>query len=183
MLRITAAAIATCALFLAGCGGSSSSSTVSLSTYVNSLCSAIAPVQKQLVTKVQALAAASVQSPGQGKKAFQDFLSSTSSAANATAAKLKGIGTPSGSNGQEISAEFIRAFTAVSSSFNQAAAAAQSIPTSNRAAFDAGEKRIEAKVQTSLAGLQSSFSALRSPQLQQAVKKEPACAALSGSTG
>jgi hypothetical protein len=178
MRRLSLLTALSAVLALAGCGGSS---TVSLSSYVKSVCTTLAPMQRQLSAKLQALAAASLQSPEQGKKAFEDFLSTTASVTDATAAKLKSIGTPSGSNGKEISAQFVRAFSTVSSRFKQATAAAQSMPTSNPAAFRAAERRIGTNIQTSLEGLQSSFSVLRTPQLDQAVKHEPACLKLSSS--
>ena len=177
MRRIPLTATVSALLALAGCGGSSS--TVSLSSYVRSLCTSVRPVKQELENKLTALAAASLVSPDQSKKAFEDFLSSTASATDATAAKLKRAGTPSGRNGKEISDQFIKAFGAVSLSFKQAAAAAQSIPTSSHAAFRSAERRMEANIQTSLSGLQSSFRALQSPQLTQAVKQQPACAGLS----
>ena len=153
---------------------------MSLPTYVKSLCTSLKPLKQELQSKLQALAATGTLSPGQGKKAFEDFLSSTASTAESTAARLRGIGTPSVNNGGAIADQFVKAFSRLGSSFKQAAAAAGSMPTSSRAEFAAAEQRIEANIRSSLAGLQSGFSALQSSQLAQAVKKEPACTGLTG---
>jgi len=168
-------------LLVAGCGGSSSSSSsVSASSYVKSICTAVGGFRTDVQQKISSLGAANVSTPDQGKKALQDFLSSASSSADSAVTKLKDAGTPNVSNGKQISTSLVNAFNTLSSALKQAESSTNSLPTSSKAAFAAGAKSIQTNIQGSIQGMLSSLSALKSADLANAAKSEPACTSLAG---
>jgi hypothetical protein len=182
--KISAAAAVAAALVIAGCGGSSSSSSsassVSASTYVKSICTAVGTFRTDVQSKISALGTANITTPAQGKKALQEFLTAASSSADSAVTKLQGAGSPSVNNGKQISTSLVTAFNQLSSALKQAESSTNSLPTNSKAAFAAGAKSIQTNIQNSISGMLSSLSALKSPDLASAAKSEPACTSLSG---
>jgi hypothetical protein len=180
--RISCGAALVAVLLVAGCGGSSSSSSssVSASSYVKSICTAVGSFRTDVQQKISSLNPASFSTPVQGKKAFQDFLSSLATSADAAASKVQGAGTPDVGNGKQISSAVSNAFGKLSSTLKSAETSANSLPTSNSNAFKAGILSLETNVRNSLSGLTSGLSGLKSSALEQAAKKEPSCSSISG---
>jgi hypothetical protein len=178
--RISAGAVLATALVVAGCGGSSSSSSISASAYVKNVCTAVGTFRTDVQQKISSLSAANVSTPEQGKKALQDFLAAASSSADKAVTTLKGAGTPNVKNGQQISTSLVNAFNQLSSALKQAETSTNSLPTSSKAAFAAGAKSIQTNIQSSIQGMLSSLSALRSADLSAAAKGQPACTSLTG---
>ena len=175
----SAAAIAT-AVVLAACGGSSSTSGVSPSAYVKSVCSAVGAFRKDIQDKSSALSATSLTNPHQGKAALQAFVSASVSGADDAVSKLKDAGSPNVANGKSISSSIVGAFTQLSSAFTQTESSVNALSTSSAAAFKSGAQSVYVKLRASLSGLLTGLSGLNSPALQQAAKKEPACQTLAG---
>jgi outer membrane murein-binding lipoprotein Lpp len=175
--RISSGAAIAAVLLIAGCGGSSSS--VSASDYVKSICAAVGTFRKDVQQKTSSLSASSFKTPAEGKTALQDFLSAASSSADQAASKLKAAGTPNVNNGKQISTSLVNAFNQLSGALKQAQTATGSLPTSSAQAFKTGAQSIQTNIQNSLTSLLSSLSTLRSSELVQAAKKEPTCQALS----
>jgi hypothetical protein len=179
--KISAGALVAAALVVAGCGGSSSgSSSVSASSYVKSICTAVGTFRSDVQSKITSLGAANITTPAQGKKALQDFLSAASTSSDAAVTKLKGAGTPNVNNGKQISTSLVNAFNTLSSALKQAETSTNNLSTSSKAAFASGAKTIQTNIQSSIQGMLSSLSALKSADLQSAAKNEPACTSLSG---
>jgi hypothetical protein len=178
--KISAGALVATALVVAGCGGSSSSSSVSASSYVKSVCTAVGSFRTDVQNKISSLGAANITTPAQGKTALQDFLTSASTSADNAVNKLKSAGTPNVNNGKQISTSLVSAFNQLSAALKQAKSSTNNLSTSSKAAFAAGAKSIQTNIQNSIQGMLSSLSALKSQDLASAAKNEPACTSLSG---
>jgi hypothetical protein len=168
------------AVLLAGCGGSSSTSGVSASAYVKSVCGAVGTFRTDIQAKSTALSATKLTNPDQGKKAIQGFLSVAATGADDAVTKLNAAGSPSVTNGKSISSSIIGAFNQLSAAFKQAESSANALPTSNAAAFKTGALAVYGNIRTSLTSLLKGLGGLSSPALQQAAKKEPNCQTLAG---
>ncbi len=179
-LRRTSAAAFATATLLAACGGSSSTSGVSPSAYLKSVCTAVGAFRKDIQDKSTALSATSLKDPQHGKAALQAFVSASVSGADDAVSKLKDAGSPNVANGKSISSSIVAAFTQLSSAFRQSEASVKALSTSSAGAFKSGAQSIYQKLSTSLSGLLTGLSGLNSPALQQAAKKEPACQTLAG---
>jgi hypothetical protein len=175
----SAAAIAT-AVVLAACGGSSSTSGVSPSAYVKSVCSAVGSFRKEIQDKSRALSASSLTNPRQGKAALQAFVSASASGADVAVSRLKDAGSPNIASGKSISSSIVGSFTQLSSAFKQTESSVNALSTSSPAAFKSGARSVYGELRPALSGLLTGLSGLTSPALQQAAKKEPACQTLGG---
>lgn len=165
---------------LAGCGGSGGSSGVSPSAFMSSLCSTVGPFEKDVQARTSALNLSSLTNAAQGKKALQDFLSAVVADTDKAVSQLKAAGIPKVTNGSQISAQLVKAFTALKTTLAAAASKAGSLPTSSPAAFKAAAQSLGTSVQTSMSSIGSSLNGLKSPELEKAAAKEPACKTLAG---
>ncbi len=180
MLRrkvIASIAVLAAALSLAACGGSSSSG-VSAGSYVKSICQAIGPFEKDVQSRSSALDLSSITSAAQGKKALQDFLSAIVADTDQAVQKLKAAGSPDVNNGKKISGAIVNAFSEVKTALSQAKDQAGNLPTTSPAAFKAAAQTIGTGIRTSMSNIGNSLSNLKSTELENAAKKEPACTSL-----
>jgi hypothetical protein len=164
---------------LAACGGSSSSG-VSAGSYVKSICQAIGPFEKDVQARSRALDLSTLTSATQGKKALQDFLSAIVADTDKAVNKLKSAGTPSVNNGKKISGAIVSAFTEVKTALSHAQTQAGSLPTTNSGAFKTSAQTLGTGIRTSMSNIGASLTNLKSPELEAAAKKEPACSSLGG---
>lgn len=164
------------AMLLAGCG--SSSSGVSASAYVKSICNAVGPFQKDVQARAGALNVATIRDPTSGRTALQSFLGAVADDANQALGKLKSAGTPNVQNGKQISGALVTAFAQVKTALDQAKAQAGSLPTNSPSAFRTAATAIGTTVQNSLTGIGASLGNLKSAELEKAAASEPACKAL-----
>jgi hypothetical protein len=162
---------------LAACGGSSSSGTTP-AAYVKSICQAIGPFQKTVQQRSTALNLSNIKSPADGKKALQDFLNQVAADADKAVTQLKAAGTPSVDNGKKVSAAIVGAFTQLKAALQKAATQAGNLPTTSATAFQSAARSLGSTVQSSMSGIGGSLSNLKSPELEAAAKKEPACTSL-----
>ena len=168
---------------VASCGGSSSnsgsssgSSEVSSATYVQSVCQAIVPFKQTVQSRSSALRNLNgVKSPAQGKQLLQGFLTAVASDTDKAVTKLKAAGTPDVHNGKQVSQAIVSAFTAVKTALSKAASEAASLPTTSPQAFRSAAVQLGTSVQTSMNGIGNSLGGLKSPDLESAANKEPAC--------
>jgi hypothetical protein len=176
--KVTAAvAVLALTLSLAACGGSSSSG-VSAGSYVKAICQAIGPFEKDVQSRSSALDLSSITSPAQGKKALQDFLSAIVADTDKAVQQLKAAGSPDVNNGQKISDAIVNAFTEVKTALSQAKDQASNLPTGSATAFKAAAQTIGTGIRTSMSNIGNSLSNLKSTELENAAKKEPACTSL-----
>jgi hypothetical protein len=170
-------------VLVAGCGSSSSSSSskVSAADYVKSVCSVIGPFEKSVQNRSNQLNLASIKSAAQGKTALQTFLNEVASDTSHAVTQLKSAGVPDVSNGKQISTGIVNAFTQVKGDLTSAAARAGSLPTASPQAFKTAASALGSGVQTSMNSIGTSLGGLKSPTLEAAAAKEPACKALASS--
>src|SRR5205085_7723652 len=126
---IVLAAVAALAAVPAGCGGSSGSSRVSAQAYVTSVCSAVGPFEKDLLSRSNALNVSSLNNPAQGKRALQGFMSAVVADTDHAISQLKAAGSPNVHNGATISAAIVRAFNRLKGALVQVEAQTNALPT------------------------------------------------------
>ena len=166
------------ALVIAGCGSSSSSSSVSPAAYVKSICSAIAPFEKDIRTRSSALNLSTIKNPQQGRTALHGFLAAVSTDADHAVSQLKAAGVPKVSNGKAISDGIVNAFATLKGALSQAADRANTLPTNSAKSFKTAAEALGNSVRGSMSGISSSLGTLKSQDLETAAAKEPACKAL-----
>jgi hypothetical protein len=163
-------------LALAGCGGSSS---VSASAYVSAVCSAVGPFAHDVTTRAgtlqSALSGSATKSPAQGKALLKGFLDAISGDANTALRKVKAAGTPNVSNGKAISNRLVTVFTRLQSAVAGADRQAAALPTGSASSFRTAAAALGSNVQSSVSGIGSGLSTLKSPELQKAAAKSRAC--------
>jgi ABC-type transporter Mla subunit MlaD len=159
---------------LAACGGSSSSGT-SPAAYVKSICQAIGPFEKTVQQRSSQLNLSNIKSAADGKKALQGFLNQVATDTDKAVTKLRAAGTPDVNNGKQVSTAIVGAFTQLKSALQKAATQAGTLPTTSATAFQSAAQSLGSAVQASMSGIGGSLSNLKSPDLEAAAKKEPAC--------
>jgi outer membrane murein-binding lipoprotein Lpp len=164
--------LATCA----GCG-SSNSSKVSTATYVKTVCSAISPLEHDIVTRTQALSN-SKQNATQAKQALQGFLAAVAQDADRAVSKISSAGTPDITGGEAVAADIVKTFTQLRDAMHAASAKAKSLPTDSPSAYRTAAQALNAGLRQSLNNIDA--SGLSNPDIEKAAAKEPACKSLSG---
>jgi hypothetical protein len=159
-----------------GCG-SSGSSKVSTATYVKTVCSAISPLEHDVVARTQALSGSTAASAAEAKKTLQGFLSAVSKDADQAVARISSAGTPDISRGQSVANEIVRAFTQLRDAMHAAAAKASSLPTDSATSYKTAAQALNANVRASLNKIDG--SGLSNPDIEHAAAKVPVCKSLS----
>ena len=160
----------------AGCG-SSKSSKVGTSTYVKTVCSAISPLERDVITRTQALSGTTAASAVQAKKTLEGFLAAVSKDADEAVSRISSAGTPNISGGQTVATEIVKAFTQLRDAMHAAATKATSLPTGSASAYKSAAQALNANVRASLNNIDA--SGLSNPEIEQAAANEPACKSLS----
>lgn len=161
----------------AGCGGSSNSSKVSPRTYVRTVCSAIAPLERDVVSRTQALSNATADNAAEAKKTLQGFLTGVGQDANRAVNHIRGAGIPDIKNGHAVANSIIRAFTQLRDAMHAATAKAKTLPTNSASAYKTAAQALNANVRQSLNNIDA--SGLSNPEIEAAAAKEPVCKSLS----
>jgi hypothetical protein len=166
----------------AGCGGSSksksSASKVKPSAYVAAVCSAISPLERDVVTRSSALNSTTATNATQAKRTLQGFLTAVEGDSEHALTQIKSAGTPDISNGEAVAGTIVRAFTQLRDAMKSAAAKATSLPTDSAASFKTAAQALGTSVKGSLNNINA--SGLSNPDLEKAAAKEPACKSLNG---
>jgi hypothetical protein len=166
-------AVAACA----GCGGSSGSSKVSASSYVSAVCSAISPLEKDVVTRSSALNNTTAANATEAKKTLQGFLTAVEQDSDHALSKIQSAGTPDISNGKAVAGTVVKAFTELRDAMRVALTKSNSLPTNSPASFKTAAQALGASVRGSLNGIDS--SGLSNPDLEKAAASQTACKSLS----
>jgi hypothetical protein len=174
-----ALAVLASAAVVAGCGSGGSSSGVSASEYVRSICTAVGPFEKDVAARSNALNAGKFTTAAEGKKAVKDFLTAVSADTDKALSRLRAAGTPSVDNGKVISTTIVGAFEELRGAIGSALTQAKSLSTTSPRAFKDGANQLGGTVRSSLGGISASLGKLKSTELEKAAAKEPACTALS----
>lgn len=145
---------------------------------MKSICQAIGPFEKDVQARSSALNLSAIKNASQGKQALRTFLGAVVSDTDTAVSKLKAAGTPKVSNGKQISGAVVNAFAQLKRALASAANQANSLPTSSPAAFKSAANALGTSVRSSMTNIGSGLSGLKSPALENAAKKEPACQSL-----
>lgn len=155
----------------AGCG-SSGTPKVSAKAYVRSVCSAISPLERAVVSRTNATASDAAEA----KKSLQAFLKSIQLDSERAVARIRAAGTPDISNGKAVAATIVKAFTQVRDAIRLATAKSKTLPTDSAASFKTAAQALGDSVRGSLNNVD--VSGLRNPELEKAAASEPACKSL-----
>jgi hypothetical protein len=165
-------------LICAGCG-SGGSSKVSASAYVKSVCSAISPLERDVITRTQALSGSTAASAVEAKKTLEGFLAAVSKDADQAVSRISSAGIPDISGGKGVATEIVKAFTQLRDAMHAAATKAGSLPTNSATAYKTAAQALNANVRASLNNIDA--SGLSNPDIEQAAAKQPVCKSLSTS--
>jgi hypothetical protein len=168
------------ALAVAGCGGGGSSNRVSANAYARALCTAVGPFEKDIAQRQSALDPSQIKSPTQGRTVLTGFLNAVAGDTKQAADRLRAAGVPDVSNGKKISTAFVNLFSHLQTALQNAAKQAQTLPTGSATAFKNAATQLGTSVRSSMNSLTTNLSQLRSPELEAAAKKVPACQTLGG---
>jgi hypothetical protein len=166
------------ASLLAGCGGSSGSSKAPPPKYVSAVCSAIAPLERDVVTRSSALNNATATNAAQAKKTLQGFLTAVEQDSEHALTQIKAAGTPDISGGKAVSGTIVKAFTQLRDAMKIASSKAASLPTDSAASFKTAAQALGTSVKASLNNINA--SGLSNPELEKAAAKQAACKSLNG---
>jgi hypothetical protein len=162
---------------VAGCGGSSGSSKVSASNYVKSVCSAILPLERDVVARSQAVNKPSA-SATRAKRTLQGFLAAIEQDSNRALSKIQSAGTPDISNGTTVANSIVQAFTRLRDAIHTAAGKASALPTDSPSKYSTAAQALNTSVRGSLSNIDpSGFS---NPDVEKAAAKQAACKSLNG---
>ena len=150
---MVSSAILRCALALlivvfacAGCG-SSGSSKVSPAAYVKSVCSAISPLERDVVTRSSALNSPAADAT-HAKQTLQGFLTAVAQESDRALARIKAAGTPDISSGQQVSQTIVKAFTELRDAMRTAVTKSNSLPTDSAASFKTAAQALGTSVKS-----------------------------------
>ena len=156
----------------AGCG-SSAASKISPASYVKSVCSAISPLERDVVTRSTALNNATATNAAQAKKTLQGFLTAVEKDSDHALSRIRAAGTPNISNGKVVAGTIVKAFTELRDAMRAASTKATSLPTDSASSFKTAAQALGAGVRGSLNNI--SATGLTNPDLEKAAAKEVAC--------
>ena len=162
---------------LAACGGSSHDG-VSPASYARSLCAAVAPFEDEILRRSNQLRLAPNKTVVENRDALRAFLVALGAATARALARLRAAGTPDVPHGGATATAFVGAFSRIERAFSSAARRAGSLPTGSIGAYKRSAGALVDSIKASIGQLGQSLGALRSPEIQAAARKLPACHAL-----
>ena len=164
-------------LLCTGCGSSEGgSSKVSAGSYVKSVCSAISPLERDVVTRSSALNNSTATNATQAKQTLQGFLNAIEQDSEHAVSRIRAAGTPDISGGKTVSGAIVRTFSQLRDAMKVAVTKSQALPTNSASSFNSAAQTLTASVRGSLNSIDA--SGLSNPDLEKAASKEPACKSL-----
>ena len=160
-----------------GSGGSSSSAKVSPDKYVATVCSAISPLERDVVTRSSALNNTTATNATQAKRTLQGFLTAVEQDSASALSKIQSAGTPDISGGKAVAGTIVKAFTELRDAMKVALTRSDSLPTGSPTAFKSAAQALGASVRGSLNNIDS--SGLSNRDLEKAAAGQAACKSLS----
>jgi hypothetical protein len=175
-----AAVLATGAVAVAGCGGSSSSG-VSPASYVKSVCTAATNWRNAIQSAGTKLSSGvNTKSLTKAKAEYVAFVTALVAATSTAESQLKSAGSPAVSNGKQISGSLVRIFDQAKGTLGQAASQASALPTSSVRTFESSASKVVTSIRSSLAGM-SSVTPEKNAELHAAAAKDKTCQSLASS--
>jgi len=156
----------------AGCG-SSGPSKITPSSYVKSVCSAISPLERDVVTRSSALNNTTASNAVEAKRTLQGFLTAVEQDSDRALSQIRAAGAPDISNGKAVAGTIVKAFTQLRDAMQGASVKATALPTDSTSSFKTAAQALGANVRGSLDNIDA--SGLSNRDLEQAAAKEPAC--------
>jgi len=164
-------------LLASGCGGGSSSG-VSADFYIQTVCTAVRSWAHEIESRSGSLNVAKITNARQGKAAIQTFLAAAVADTRQATSKLKAAGTPAISGGTQVSSALVSSFAQIETALRQGERKANALPADDPVAFPGAGRALARDVQRALSNIGSGLSGLKSPELEKAAQKEPACVPL-----
>jgi hypothetical protein len=162
-------------LLCAGCG-SGGSSKVSAGSYVKSVCSAISPLERDVVNRSSALNNSTASNATDAKKTLQGFLHAVEQDSQNAVSRIRAAGTPDISGGKTVAGAIVRTFSELRDAMKVAVTKSQALPTTSPSSFNSAAQALTTSVRGSLNSIDA--SGLSNPELEKAASKEPACKSL-----
>ena len=144
---------------------------------MSAVCSAIAPLEKDVVTRSSALNSTTAPNAVEAKKALRGFLVAVEQDAAHALSQVRAAGTPDINNGGAVAGTIVKTFTELRDAMRVALTKSKSLPTDSPTSFKTAAQALGASVKTSLNGIDS--SGLTNPDLEKAAAGESACKSLS----
>jgi len=144
--------------------------------YVRAVCSAISPLETDVVARTKALSQPAANAV-EAKKTLQGFLAAVEQDASQAVARIRAAGTPDIDNGKSVANEIVRTFTQLRDAMRAASVKARTLPTDSASSYKTAAQALNASVHSSLSNIDS--SGLSNPDIERAASKEPACKSLS----
>ncbi|MBV9802161.1 MAG: hypothetical protein JO130_03180 [Solirubrobacterales bacterium] len=159
-----------------GCGGSSGPPKTAPQAYVRAVCSAISPLERDVVSRSSALGGSTATDATQAKETLKGFLTAVAQDADHALARIQAAGTPDIKNGQRVSSAIVNTFAQLRDTMRTAVSKAGSLPTDSASSFNSAAHALTVSVKSSLSNIDA--SGLSDPDLENAAAKEPACQSL-----
>lgn len=163
----------------AGCG-SSGSSKVSVAKYVKSVCSAISPLEQDVVSRSQALNSSTSASAGQAKETLQGFLTAIETDSNRALSQIRSAGVPDISHGGTVANSIVTAFTQLRDAMHSASTKAKALPTGSADSYKTAAQALNTGVKNSLANIDP--TGFRDPDIEKEAGKQPVCKSLNAAS-
>jgi uncharacterized protein YegL len=143
--------------------------------WIRSACTSIGAWVSDIQKQVNAVQSKAPSSAEEGKKAIKDFFEAVIADTGKLIDDLKAAGTPDVDHGDQIENAIVTALGKAKSALEQARSKVENLPTDNPQAFLKAIQTMSAAVQQAFQQAGSEFSNMRSPELEKAAAKEPAC--------
>lgn len=143
------------------------------SSYVKSVCSAISPLERDVVSRSSALGTSTATNATQAKRTLQGFLTAIEQDSDHAVSQIRAAGTPNISDGKTVSGAIVRTFTQLRDAMRVAVTKSQSLPTGSASSFNSAAQALTTSVKGSLNHIDA--SGLSNPAIEKAASREPAC--------
>ncbi len=153
---------------------------MSPAAYVKSVCSAISPLEQDVVTRSSALNTPAADAT-HAKQTLQGFLTAVAQESDHALTRIKAAGTPDIKGGQAAADTIVKAFTQLRDAMRTAVTRSNSLPTDSAASFKTAAQSLGTSVKGSLNNIDP--TGFRNPEIEKAAAKEPACKSLNSQSG
>jgi hypothetical protein len=175
----SAATLIAVLVLCAGCG-SSDSSKAKAGKYVSALCSAITPLERDVVTRSAALKKQTATSASEAKKNLRGFLDVVEQDSDNALSRIQSAGTPDISNGKAVAGTIVKTFTQLRDAMRSAVTKSATLPTDSPQSFQTAAQALLASVGSALNKIDS--SGLNNPDIEKAEVGQAACKSLSSAS-
>ncbi len=149
---------------------------MSARSYVRSVCSAISPLERSVVTRSSALNNSPASNATEAKRTLQGFLNAIANDSAHAVSRIRAAGTPDIPDGKTVAGAIVKTFTELRDAMRLAVTKAQSLPTDSASSFNSAAHALTTSVRGSLNNIDA--SGLSNPDLEKAAAAEPACKSL-----